>query len=538
MPALRFAIPAAVVLLTLIALTVGPSTAAAQDGMCRTMELEITPSDKLQMVVWLEDTSGNYVTTAYITNLTGRMGMGNRPGRMDFNSGLLWPYGRRVSTFPVWAHRHGMSFPAVVFQNEDADNLSHPLGQSSNEEFYCRPIQPTEAMWDAVSCSSTMFTDKGKLSAGLTSLYPPRSDLSRDEARDHETVSQMATMNPFDSVSQATPPGGMLHLARWSIPPDLPNGDYVVFVEVSKEFDQNASYDYPAPEGIPWSSYGAPYRGQPSVLYSAAIAVLDGESVAMASDYIGYGDPDGLDGDIRTPDTTITTDVPGSGAARLLLTSDGADMFRMRVTARAGRDDIAPGAPSESTVVESDSTSATFSFIAPGEDDDVGTVTEYEIRYQAGTPITEANFDGAVQYAGTLTPAEPGTIQSVMLDGLIPQTNYYVAIRGVDDCLNKGPLEVLSITTALAEPGEVDYCFIATAAYGSLLANDVTALRKFRDVTLRGHVGGELAVAGYYTFGPVLARLIEPSETARQAARGALAPLVDLARSVTTGSRH
>src|SRR5687768_12561596 len=74
---------------------------------CRVLELSFTPSDDLQMVVWIEDAAGNYVDTLFITRKTGTYGLGNRPGIMEFNSQFLWPYGRRLSVFPVWAARHG-----------------------------------------------------------------------------------------------------------------------------------------------------------------------------------------------------------------------------------------------------------------------------------------------------------------------------------------------------------------------------------------------------------------------------------------------
>ena len=518
----------------LLAVVAFPHESAAQNS-CRTLEVDMTPVDDLQIVMWLEDESGVFQQTVFITSLTGRYGIGNRPGRFDFNSGPLWPYGRRVGTFPVWAHRHGEIFPQVVFQNNDTNNLSHPLSQSSLERQFCRPIRPTEPLWDAASCASVVYTDKGQLSGEQTSLYPPRSDLAFDRDRDHDSVQMMAGMNPFDSVSQPTPIGGGLFTARWSIPTELADGDYVLFIEVSKEFDRNAFHDYPSPDGIPWSEYGEAYRGQPSVVYSVNVSVIDGSFEAETTDYVGYGDPDGIDGVLRPPDTSITTGTPGSGAARLLLTSDGSAMYRARIRTQTERDVIAPGSPSELVASGEDGTSAQIGFIAPGDDDDTGLLAAYEIRYQAGTPITEDNWDSAQLFGGSLTPNEPGTIENLTLEGLIPQTNYFVGIRAIDNCLNESALETVALTTAPIEVGEVDYCFVATAAYGSLLANDVSVLRSFRDTALRGHVAGELAVMGYYTFGPAFAKVIAPSDTARSLARASLAPLVRAAKSALRG---
>jgi len=57
-------------------------------------------------------------------------------------------------------------------------------------------------------------------------------------------------------------------------------------------------------------------------------------------------------------------------------------------------------------------------------------------------------------------------------------------------------------------------------------------LRGFRDQVLRSTVTGELLTEGYYTFGPALAQLIAPSDTARRVARAGLFPLVDAVKRV------
>src|SRR6185503_15255952 len=127
-------------------------------------------------------------------------GLGNRPGRFDFNSGPMWPYGRRETVFPVWAHRKTpATFPAVIFRNccgfgnpppsDDPDycntlvndpmaqppfdraftecgenNLSHAFSDSSREPRFCQPFMPSDSKWaqaDAMSCATIAFTDKG-----------------------------------------------------------------------------------------------------------------------------------------------------------------------------------------------------------------------------------------------------------------------------------------------------------------------------------------------------------------------------------------
>jgi hypothetical protein len=315
------------------------------------------------------------------------------------------------------------------------------------------------------------------------------------------------------------------------MPTDLPAGDYVVWMEVAKEFDHNATYSaaaYPAPFGIPFAEFGEPYRGQPSVLYTVPFTIATTATNAMSSAYIGYGDPDGLDGMVNPPDATIDTNRPGFGAARLLLHTDGSDTYRVRVVARPEIDLGAPGAASEIIAAQVEQNRAQITFVAPGEDGATGTVTAYEIRYQASGPITDANFADAPRIATSVDPDEPGQVQVFDLTGLLPETTYYVGIRASDDCRNNGPIATASFRTPDRTSGEVDACFIATAAYGSTLATEVTSLRGFRDRVLRQSVLGELFVESYYTLGPAFSSTIDHSEVLRQAARAQLAPVVEL----------
>ena len=105
----------AVALLATSTMVVMPAGASAAPGECHVVDVEFQPASRTdlpapinrppQIVVWVEDTAGQYVDTIFITNETGRRGLGNRPGRWDFNSGPLWPYGRRITTLPecpVW----------------------------------------------------------------------------------------------------------------------------------------------------------------------------------------------------------------------------------------------------------------------------------------------------------------------------------------------------------------------------------------------------------------------------------------------------
>ncbi|HEU0035101.1 MAG TPA: CFI-box-CTERM domain-containing protein [Kofleriaceae bacterium] len=509
-------------------------------GNCTSVDVDFMPAangNKFapQIVAWVEDTTGNYVETVFITQSTGTFGIGNRPGRFDFNSGPGWPYGRRITVFPIWAHRHGLAWDQLVFQAPDTEsNLSHEMAQSSREFHFCRPIKPEESYFDAMTCASEAFTDKGIFDASQKNLYPPRNDLTRSPAIDAASVAMFELLNPFDAVSQATPAPGAMAQFSWTTPPELPLGNYVMFVEVSREFDMNSSYNptvFPPP-AVPFDIYGLPYRGQPSVLYRIPFTIGSDATTATTSDYVGYSDPTGLDGDVRPPDSTISSDVMGSGALRLALIADGPSAFRIRVGARPQFDDIAPALPSDLQVVDATSTKATLAFVAPGDDGTTGRASRYEIRYLVGEDVTADNFDRAVLATASVLPTAAGTYQQFQITGLLPETAYSVGVRAFDDCRNASELSVLTFQTPDRVSGEVDACFVATAAYGSVMANDVELLRRFRDLMLRKTVAGELAIDGYYTFGPALAGAIGESDLLRATTRRVLAPWIDRVRSV------
>lgn len=518
------------------------SPTSADNSQCHVVAVNFVPTDQLQIVAWVETASGTFVDTVYLTNKVGLYGMGNRPGRFDFNSGPqsnnLWPYGRRITTFPVWAHRHGLSWPEVDFQDGQDNDLSHPFNNSSPEVTppYCRPMNAsTDSTWDAGTCASpgTVYTDKGVFSTTATSLYPPRADLIGDPGVDSPSVAMYKAMNPFDAVTQATPRGGEQAQMIWPIPSGLALGNYVLFVEVAKEYDFNGTYNstvYPSPPGIPYGDYGVPYRGQPSIVYSVPFTIGTTEVMATTSSYAGYGDPTGATGTLNLPDSTITTDTPASGASRLEVLPGTSNL--LLVDARPVTDTVPPGpimnlAPAAGTIT---SNTANVTFIAPGGDGSTGQVSGYEVRIRANSPITDANFEGSMLVAATVTPAPAGSVQTIALTGLLPETNYYVGVRAFDQCHNLDAIATTQLTTGAPQNGQVDACFVATAAYGSLMANDVEMLRHFRDSALRTSALGELFVESYYTFGPPVAGVVGSSDLLRATARGVLDPIVGVVR--------
>jgi parallel beta-helix repeat protein len=75
-------------------------------------------------------------------------------------------------------------------------------------------------------------------------------------------------------------------------------------------------------------------------------------------------------------------------------------------------------------------------------------------------------------------------------------------------------------------------CFVATAAYGSGMADDVVALRELRDNILLKNSVGKSFVRFYYAVCPPLADCIEEHESLKTAVRISLMPLVAISYSI------
>jgi len=73
-------------------------------------------------------------------------------------------------------------------------------------------------------------------------------------------------------------------------------------------------------------------------------------------------------------------------------------------------------------------------------------------------------------------------------------------------------------------------CFVATAVYGSPLADDVHTLRKFRDEYLLRYTIGRRFVRFYYKYSPRVAKKIEMHGSLGRIARITLTPIVAFAR--------
>lgn len=82
--------------------------------------------------------------------------------------------------------------------------------------------------------------------------------------------------------------------------------------------------------------------------------------------------------------------------------------------------------------------------------------------------------------------------------------------------------------TGPEKAGLKKFCFIATAAYGSPLAQEVILLQDFRDRYLACHALGGKFIWAYYCFSPYLARQIQKNKALKRLTRFLLTPVIFL----------
>ena len=114
-------------------------------------------TDWLQIAVWLEDGSGTYIETAYLTKFIGRRGGGNRTSDPDID--LL--DGNRLSALPIWAYKRGIIdttfginnyYPPAENQESYPDDIDAVSGATPKQDVQTKTWQLSHLPYGTYNC--------------------------------------------------------------------------------------------------------------------------------------------------------------------------------------------------------------------------------------------------------------------------------------------------------------------------------------------------------------------------------------------------
>jgi len=114
-------------------------------------------------------------------------------------------------------------------------------------------------------------------------------------------------------------------------------------------------------------------------------------------------------------------------------------------------DITAPAAVSDLAISSVSNTSVIINWTAPGDDNNSGTATTYDVKYST-SEITAGNFSSATAATGESTPSIAGSSESMTVSGLSASTLYYFAIKTSDEVPNTSTISNVVSTTTTATP--------------------------------------------------------------------------------------
>jgi len=100
---------------------------------------------------------------------------------------------------------------------------------------------------------------------------------------------------------------------------------------------------------------------------------------------------------------------------------------------------IPPSTITDLAVLAVTGSSATLTWLAPGDDAQEGQATAYEMRMST-QHISSVNWDNATALPNLPSPSPSGSVETVHVENLDPVTTYYFAIRSIDSAGNISPI--------------------------------------------------------------------------------------------------
>ncbi len=136
-------------------------------------------------------------------------------------------------------------------------------------------------------------------------------------------------------------------------------------------------------------------------------------------------------------------------------------------------DTTPPSAVTTLAMASTTESSATLTWIAVGDDGNVGTATTYDLRY-ATWPITDGNWNLTTPVAGLPKPKTAGQPETFTVTGLNPATTYYFALKVADEVPNWSGLSNVPSGTTLTPPDTTPPAQVTTLTAASSTDTTVT----------------------------------------------------------------
>jgi len=194
-------------------------------------------------------------------------------------------------------------------------------------------------------------------------------------------------------------------------------------------------------------------------------------------------------------------------------------MPAQNVTVTANFEEISPP-PEDPTVTTQAATNVSTDSATPNMSYTVGNLSQVEVRFAYKESTGSAwSYTEWVSKSGNSTHAES-------LNRLSSNTEYdFKAQLKYEDTVIEGT--TLQFTTETSPgPPPSGGCFIATAAYGTPMAEEIQILRDFRDEYLLTNPMGQILVELYYRNSPPIAEFITEHPSLKPIVRAGLLPVV------------
>jgi len=123
-------------------------------------------------------------------------------------------------------------------------------------------------------------------------------------------------------------------------------------------------------------------------------------------------------------------------------------------------------------------------------------------------------------------PDAVGIVKALAHPNTGTNTRDYMTVAEINDVVNVA----LAVKAVGSDSSGSDTCFIATAAYGTPMAEEINTLRSMRDTYMLNNAIGIACVDSYYRFSPPIADFIAQSAILRAIVRTILTPIVFLGK--------